>query len=62
MLSGVVLWWRRRDQGVLGRPEGGAASAVLVRSPVAGLCCFGVYLPLFGASLVAVFLAENVSC
>ncbi|MCC9605731.1 PepSY domain-containing protein [Blastopirellula sp. JC732] len=56
--SGVILWWRRRDRGVLGAPAVGAAPrfSLGLIVIVAGLA---VYLPLFGASLLAVYLAER---
>lgn len=58
-VSGLVLWWRRRDQGVLGAPK------VLLSPRVSwGLITLvvliGVYLPLFGASLVVVLLVERL--
>jgi uncharacterized iron-regulated membrane protein len=57
-VSSVVLWWKRREQGVLGAPK-------MVVSPrfSAGLLSIvvvlGVYLPMFGASLIAVKLIEK---
>jgi uncharacterized iron-regulated membrane protein len=56
-LSGVVLWWRRREPGELGAPPPGVPrrrSWPLV-AVVAGL---GILLPLFGLSLVAMLAAE----
>lgn len=56
-VSGMIMWWRRRDQGVLGAPK-------VILSPrlsfglVVLVVLFGIYLPLFGASLVLVLLAE----
>jgi uncharacterized iron-regulated membrane protein len=56
--SGVVLWWRRRDCGVLGAPK-----AVLNPRISFGLIAIavllGIYLPLFGASLLVVLLVEK---
>jgi|GEM_PF-339276 len=55
--SGVVLWWRRRDQGVLGAPQ-----ALLNPRVSFGLLLIvvllGLYLPLFGTSLIIVLLVE----
>jgi len=56
-VSGVILWWRRRDRGVLGAPR------VLLDPRVSwGLISLvillGIYLPLFGASLMVVLLLE----
>jgi uncharacterized iron-regulated membrane protein len=56
-VSSVVLWWRRREPGVLGAPRMLATprfSAGLVTLGV----LLGIYLPMFGASLVLVRLAE----
>ena len=58
-VSAVVLWWRRRPDGVLGAPLRAGAprfSAGLLAITV-GL---GILLPLFGASLVAVALLERL--
>jgi len=57
-VSGAVMWWRRREQGVLGAPKiplNQGVSFGLVVLVVA----FGIYLPLFGASLLIVLLAEK---
>jgi len=56
-VSGVVMWWRRRDQGVLGAPKV-LLSPRLSFGLVALVVLFGVYLPLFGASLVLVLVTE----
>jgi uncharacterized iron-regulated membrane protein len=56
--SAVVLWWRRRDEGVLGAP-------IPVGTPrystglLAIVLIMGVLLPLMGASLIVVFLTER---
>lgn len=57
-LSAVVLWWRRRDAGTLGAPKALAEPAF---SPGFALIviAFVVYLPLFGASLLAVAVIER---
>ena len=58
-LSAVVLWWRRRPDGLLGAP-------IPVGRPrfstglLALVVILGVLLPLFGASLVVVFLVEQL--
>ena len=57
-VSSVVMWWRRREPGVLGapgpapRPQFSAGLFILI-------VLFGIYLPLFGASLLAVLLLET---
>ena len=57
-VSGAMMWWRRRPDGVLGAPvpAGEPRFAVGLAAIVVVL---GVLLPLLGASLVAVFLAER---
>lgn len=56
-ISGIIMWWRRRDVGVLGAPK-------VVLNPrvswglISITVVFGIYLPLFGASLLLVLLAE----
>lgn len=56
-LSGIVMWWRRRAQGVLGAPE--ALISPKVSMGFLGLVVLlGLYLPLFGVSLLAVLLLE----
>ena len=57
-ISAVVLWWRRRPEGLLGAP-------IPVGRPrfstglLALVIILGVLLPLFGASLIAVFSVEH---
>ncbi|HUO07199.1 MAG TPA: PepSY domain-containing protein [Phycisphaerae bacterium] len=57
-VSAVVLWWRRRDQGVLGAPTG-SPSPKLALSFWVLLLLIAVYLPLFGISLILVLLVER---
>ena len=58
-VSSVVLWWRRREPGVLGAPRALAhprySSGLLTL-----VVLFGIYLPLFGASLALVLLLEAI--
>jgi uncharacterized iron-regulated membrane protein len=58
-VSGVVLWWRRREQGVLGAPKA-LLSPRVSRGLLAIVLLLALYLPLFGASLVCVWLAERL--
>jgi uncharacterized iron-regulated membrane protein len=57
-VSAIVMWWRRRNVGVLGAP-------VALRRPsvsfglMAVFILLGVYLPMMGSSLVLVLLAEH---
>lgn len=55
--SGVVLWWRRREPGVLGTPHP-AARPRFSWGLLALLILLGVCLPLFGASLLLVLAIE----
>ncbi|MGV3486883.1 MAG: PepSY-associated TM helix domain-containing protein [Planctomycetaceae bacterium] len=58
-LTGLVLWWRRRDRGGLGTPQAGPASP---RSPLLWVCIAAlvIYLPLFGASLLLMLALEKL--
>ncbi|WP_165247444.1 PepSY-associated TM helix domain-containing protein [Paludisphaera soli] len=56
-VSAVVLWWRRREVGALGVPRA-LAPRRLSLGLAALVALFGIYLPLFGASLIVVLLAE----
>ncbi|MGV3608145.1 MAG: PepSY-associated TM helix domain-containing protein [Planctomycetaceae bacterium] len=56
--SGLVMWWRRRDPGSLGalkevaRPRFAIGLLIIVLA-------LGIYLPLFGTSLILVVLLER---
>jgi uncharacterized iron-regulated membrane protein len=56
-ISSVILWWRRREPGVLGAPRA-LASPRLSFGLRTLVVLLGIYLPLFGASLVLVLLLE----
>ena len=58
-VSSVMMWWRRRPQGVLGAPELSPNSKVSFWLGVL-ILMFGIYLPLFGISLIAVKLIEKL--
>ncbi|HEV3165817.1 MAG TPA: hypothetical protein VGZ22_17445 [Isosphaeraceae bacterium] len=53
----MVLWWRRREPGVLGAPRALAPPRFSV-GLLTLVVLLGIYLPLFGASLVLVWLLE----
>ncbi|RNL80115.1 PepSY-associated TM helix domain-containing protein [Nocardioides marmorisolisilvae] len=58
-VTGPVMWWRRRPSRSLGAPRG----RLPVRSTwwlSAGLVVLGVLLPLFGATLLAVLLLDQL--
>ncbi len=57
-ISGIVMWWRRRPIGLLGAPiplSRPRFGAVLIGAIVA----LGLYLPMFGITLIAVLLVER---
>lgn len=56
--SGIVLWLRRREPGALGAPRA-ALSPRFSLGLVVLAAAMGIYLPLFGASLLMVLLAEK---
>ena len=57
--SGAILWWRRRPVGLLGapmplsRPHAGFGLVAII-------VALGIYLPLFGLTLLGVLLIERV--
>ena len=57
--SGTVLWWRRRHTGLLSAPR---VVPVTSRSPllIGLILALAIYLPIFGASLAIVLLAERL--
>jgi uncharacterized iron-regulated membrane protein len=57
--SGVIMWWKRRDQGVLGAPKP-ALSPRVSWGLISIVVVIGVCLPLFAASLLIVLLAERL--
>ncbi len=57
-VSAGVLWWRRRPAGVLGAPPA-RSQRVPVLLPLA-LAALGVALPMLGASMIAVGVAERL--
>jgi uncharacterized iron-regulated membrane protein len=56
-VSGVILWWKRRDQGVLGAPKP-ALSPRVSWGLISVIVLIGICLPLFAASLLIVLLLE----
>ena len=56
-VSGAVLWWRRRDQGVLGAPKT-ILNPRISWGLISLIVLLGICLPLFAASLLLVLLLE----
>jgi uncharacterized iron-regulated membrane protein len=57
-VSAVVMWWRRRPQGVLGAPPASAVNRGGASLVVAAIVLLGILLPLFAATLVIVLCLE----
>ncbi len=58
-LSSVVMWWKRREPGELGAPKA-AASPRFSLGLVILVVFFGIYLPLFGISMLIVWIVEKL--
>ncbi len=58
-IAGILMWLKRRPQGRLGAPP--AARGARLGWAVAALVVAGLLLPLFGASLLALFLIDRVA-
>ncbi|MBB5687408.1 PepSY-associated TM helix domain-containing protein [Sphingobium boeckii] len=56
VVSGVIMWWKRRPAGRLGAPP--SISDVRMKGAIALLIIAGVVMPLLGLSLIAVFLID----
>lgn len=59
VVSGTVMWWRRRPRGRLGAPP--PVSGARVRAAVVMLVAAGIVMPLLGASLVVVVLVDRLA-
>jgi uncharacterized iron-regulated membrane protein len=57
--SAVVMWWRRRPQGLLGAPPA-LPDARYPWALIALLMVLGIVLPLLGASMLLVWLFERI--
>jgi uncharacterized iron-regulated membrane protein len=58
--SALVMWWRRRPSGTLGAPAA-VADPRATRGLAILVVCFGVLLPVLGASLIMIALLERVA-
>jgi uncharacterized iron-regulated membrane protein len=56
-VSGVVMWWKRRDPGTLGAPRP-LASPRLSIGLVLLVIALGIYMPLFGITVAGVLALE----
>jgi uncharacterized iron-regulated membrane protein len=59
-VSGVVMWWRRRPDGGLGVLAPKVAGFRIERGLALGILVLAVLLPVFGASLVFVAVADRL--
>lgn len=57
-LSGFMMWWRRRPEGVLGAPVP-LRRIRLSWALMAFLVVFGIYMPFLGGSMILVVLVER---
>lgn len=57
--SGVVMWWRRREPGVLGAPEPSALKGLSLFT-VSLVTILGIAMPVFGLSLLFVLALEKL--
>jgi uncharacterized iron-regulated membrane protein len=58
-IMGVLMWLRRRPQGTLGAPP--AVGEARLRWGIAALVLAGLLMPLFGASLLVLFLLDRLA-
>jgi uncharacterized iron-regulated membrane protein len=58
VVSGVVMWWRRRPEGALGAPQP-LGRLRFSFGLVAAMVAFGIYFPLLGGSMILVGLTER---
>lgn len=59
-VSALVMWWRRRPRGGLGVLAPKVAGYRIERGLAIGIVVLAVLLPVFGASLIVVALADRV--
>ncbi len=58
VVSGVTMWCRRRPKGSLGAPP--PMSGARLRSVMTVLIAAGIFLPLFGASLIVLAVGDRI--
>lgn len=59
-ISGVIMWWRRRDRGTLGAPTPVKEQSAWSWGLLLIIVGLGLYLPLFGLSLILVVALERL--
>ena len=57
--SAIVMWWRRRDVGVLGAPIP-LGKPRWSFGPLAAIVALAIYLPAMAVSLIVVILLEKL--
>jgi uncharacterized iron-regulated membrane protein len=60
-VSAIVMWWRRRPGGSLGIPAPRVAEFRIGKGLIAAMLLLGVLLPVFGASLLALWIVDRAS-
>ncbi len=58
-VSSVMMWWNRREPGSLGAPSSAASPRFSIGLLIL-ILGLGIYLPLFGISLLAVLIVETL--
>lgn len=59
-VSGAVMWWRRRPDGLLGAPPP-LSRPRLAPALIGAIVLLALWMPLFGATLVAMLLTERLA-
>ncbi|KQM56254.1 hypothetical protein ASE69_00835 [Sphingomonas sp. Leaf208] len=58
VISGVMMWWKRRPTGRLATPA--RVSPTRIKGAVAILILAGVLFPILGMSVIAIFLIDRL--
>jgi uncharacterized iron-regulated membrane protein len=58
VISGVVMWWKRRPKGRLAAPA--RVPPTRIKGAVAILILAGVLFPILGMSVIAIFLIDRL--